>query len=209
MKVFDCEQGTPEWMACRLGLATASRFADVLATIKTGEASVRRNYRAQLVVERLTGRPVPTYANFAMQQGTEREPVARALYEAKTGRLVQEVGFCRHDEMEAGASPDGLIDEDGGLEVKCPQLATHLEYLRLRTEPHEYTPQIQGCMWITGRQWWDFVSFNPDFPETLQLVVRRVKRDDAYIERLATAVKTFMVEVCADEAEVRALPEAA
>jgi len=209
MIIHDAQQGTPEWLAARAGIATASRFGDVLATIKSGEASVRRNYRARLIVERLTGRVVPTYTNFAMQQGTEREPFARAAYEARTGALVQEVGFCRHDSIEAGGSPDGLIDEDGGLEIKCPELATHLEYLRLKAEPPEYTPQIQGCMWITGRRWWDFVSFNPDFPESLQLVIRRVHRNESYIADLAAAVKRFMDEVRADEAEVRALPEAA
>lgn len=203
------QQGSAEWLAARCGIATASRFADVLATIKTGEAAARRNYRAQLVVERLTGRTVSGYTTAAMQQGTEREPLARDAYMVRTGNLVQQVGFQRHATLEAGASPDGLIDDDGGLEIKCPELATHLEYLRLRREPPAYTAQIQGCMWISGRKWWDFVSFNPDFPERLQLVVRRVVRDEKYIAALALAVELFMAEVREEHEEVLSLHEAA
>lgn len=209
MRVIDCEQGTDEWFAVRAGVATASRFGDILATIKSGEASVRRNYRAQLVVERLTGRCVQSFSTAAMRQGTEREPMARDAYMVKTGHYVQQIGFVRNDGIECGGSPDGLVDDDGGLEIKCPELATHLEYLRLKAEPLAYTPQIQGCMWLTGRAWWDFASFNPDFPSHLQLVVRRVRRDDKYIASLALAVKLFMDEVSAEEAELRELEQAA
>jgi YqaJ-like viral recombinase domain len=202
---IDCAQGSPEWLAARLGIATASCFSSVLATIKSGEAAERRNYRAKLIVERLTKRPVAGFTTAAMQQGTEREPFGRAAYESRTGNFVDEIGFCRHDTLEAGASPDGLIDTDGGLEIKCPELATHLSYIRLKTEPAAYTAQIQGCMWITGRAWWDFASFNPDFPEHLQLVVRRVPRDEKAIASLEFAVGLFMEEVRAEEAEVRKL----
>lgn len=209
MKIIDCDQGSPEWFAARAGIATASCFSDVLATIKTGEAAVRRNYRAKLVVERLTGRCVSGFTTAAMQQGTEREPLARAAYESRTGAFVDEVGFMRHDEFDCGGSPDGLIDEDGLLEIKCPELANHLAYLRLKAEPPEYTAQIQGNLWISGRQWADFVSWNPDFPEHLQLVVRRIPRDEKAIASLAFAIPLFMNEVKAEEAEVRALPIAA
>ena len=123
-------QGTPEWLLERAGLATASRFSDVLATIKSGEAAVRRSYRAELVVERLTGKPTEQgFVSQAMREGTEREPFARMEYEARTGFMVQEVGLIRHATIEAGASPDGLIDDsDGGLELKCPTAATHFGY---------------------------------------------------------------------------------
>jgi hypothetical protein len=144
-----------------------------------------------------------------MKQGTEREPMARLAYEAETGNTVEQVGLCLHDELEAGSSPDGLIRPDGGLEIKCPELAAHLEYLKLRSEPPAYTWQIQGGMWITGRAWWDFVSFNPDFPEHLQLIVRRVKRDEEAIAKLAAAVAKFMDEVRAEEQSIRNLPLAA
>lgn len=207
MRVIDCDQGSDAWLHARAGIATASCFADIMAKIKSGEAASRRNYRARLIVERLTGKPVSTYQNAAMRQGTEREPLARDAYMVNSGYLVERIGFVRHDTLEAGASPDGLIEHDGGLEIKCPELATHLEYLRLPAEPPEHTPQIQGNLWITGRAWWDFVSFNPDFPERLQLLVRRVRRDDKYIATLAEEVERFMCEVRAEELEVRAIGE--
>lgn len=209
MKVFNVEQGTPEWFACRSGIATASCFSNVLATIKSGESAERRNYRARLVVERLTGKTTKTFQNDAMRQGTEREPDARAAYESHTGRFVDSVGFMRHDTIEAGASPDGLIDEDGLLEIKAPELATHLEYLQSASEPSKYRAQIQGQMWISDRQWCDFVSFNPDFPPPLQLVIRRVQRDEKYIAGLALAVSLFMAEVHEEEMAVRKMAEAA
>jgi hypothetical protein len=198
MKIIECAQGSPEWLLARCGVASASKFASVMAKIKSGEAAERRNYRADLVVERLTGRPLEGFTTAAMKQGTEREPFARMAYEARTGLIVQEVGFCRHDELEAGASPDGLIEGDGGLEIKCPERSAHLRYLQQEGEPPEYTWQIQGGMWITGRAWWDFVSYNPDFPENLQLIVRRIKRDEDAIKRLADNVAQFMAEVRAE-----------
>lgn len=209
MRRIECEQGSEEWLAARAGIATASCFADVLATIKSGEAAVRRNYRAKLVVERLTGKVIDSFTTAAMRQGTEREPLARDAYMVHSGSFVEAVGFMRHDTLEAGASPDGLIDDDGVLEIKCPELATHLEYLRLRSEPPAYTAQIQGEMWISGRQWCDFVSFNPDFPAHLQLIVRRVPRDEKYIAGLALAVELFMSEVREEEAAIRAMGVAA
>jgi hypothetical protein len=206
MKIIECAQGSPAWLLARCGVASASKFACVMAKIKSGEAAERRNYRADLVVERLTGRPLEGFTTAAMKQGTEREPFARMAYEARTGLIVQEVGFCRHDELEAGASPDGLIEGDGGLEIKCPERSAHLRYLQQEGEPPEYTWQIQGGMWITGRAWWDFVSYNPDFPENLQLIVRRIKRDEDAIKRLADSVTQFMAEV---RAEVEALSKLA
>ncbi len=208
MKVIDCAQGSPEWFAARAGIATASCFADILAKGRGNEeAAARRNLRARLVVERLTGKVVETYKNAAIQQGTQREPFARSVFESRTGLFVDEVGFCRHDSLEAGASPDGLIDDHGGVEIKCPELAAHLEYLQLPHSvcPARYVAQVQGCMWITGRKWWNFVSYNPDFPENLQMVVRDVVRDDRYIAGLEIAVSLFMSEVAEEEAAVRKL----
>lgn len=210
MRWIECEQGTPEWFASRAGIATASCFGDVMAAIKTGEAAVRRNYRAKLVVERLTGRPVQaSFESADMKLGREREPLARAAYEAATGRLVQTVGFARHDEQEAGASPDGLCGTSVGIEIKCPSLATHLEYLKQDGEPPEYRWQIQGQMWICELDAVDFISYQPDFPENLQLVIRRIKRDEAAIKRLADNVAQFMAEVREEEQRIRALPLAA
>lgn len=209
MRLIDCPQGSPEWLAARCGIASASKFAAVMAKIKSGESAERRNYRTDLVVERLTGKPLESFTTAAMKQGTEREPFARMAYEARTGLIVQEVGFCRHDDLEAGASPDGLIETDGGLEIKCPERSAHLRYLQQEAEPPEYTWQIQGGMWVTGRAWWDFASYNPDFPEHLQLVVRRIKRNDEAIKQLAAEVAQFMGEVADEVERVRNLKVAA
>jgi putative phage-type endonuclease len=209
MNIIDFPQGSAEWLASRAGVATASCFAAIMATVKSGEAADRRNYRARLVVERLTGKSVPSFQNAAMKQGTEREPFARMAYEAHTGNIVQEVGLCMHDTLTAGASPDGLIGEDGGLEIKCPELAAHLNYLQIGAEPPEYTWQIQGGMWVTGRQWWDFVSYNPDFPEHLQLIVRRIQRNEDAIKKLAAEVEKFLGEVDAEVERIRSLKLAA
>ena len=192
MKIITASQGTPEWFSARLGLATGSKFSDVLAG---GKGLTRKAYAVQLALEIVTGKQAETFTNQAMQDGTEREPIARALYEAHTGNFVDEVGFCRHDSIECGVSPDGLIDEDGGLEIKCPKASTHAGYLAIPAEPSTYTAQIQGCMWVTGRAWWDFVSYHPDFPENAQLIVRRIKRDSDYIVKLEQAVKAFRKEV--------------
>lgn len=211
MRVLDCEQGSPEWFAARGGIATASEFATILSKGKDkAEAVGRRNYRARLVVERLSGRPVAGgFKSRAMEQGTEREPLALDAYMVQRGVLVRRVGFCRHDEIECGASPDGLVNDDGLVEAKCHELSMHLECLRRPDPPPEYRPQIQGELWNAERQWCDFISFNPDFPDHLQLVIRRVLRDDKYIAQLEFMVRAFMEEVRAEESEIRALPIAA
>lgn len=209
MKLLTCEQRSPEWFAARLGLATASNFSRVLATIKSGEAAERRNYRIKLALERITGKQEDVFQNDAMKQGTEREPLARIAYEGLTGNLVEEVGLFLHDSLECGASPDGIIDLVRGLEIKCPTPGKHVEYLRQKAEPPEYTAQIQGCMWITERTEWDFVSFCPEFPENAQLIVRTIKRDDAYIERLSAAVEIFMREVTTEVDAIKNFKNAA
>lgn len=192
MRIIDAPQGSTQWLQARLGKATGSRFADVLAG---GRGLTRRAYATQLALEIITGQPVETYTSPAMELGVEREPVARAHYEALTGNFVTEVGFCLHDSLSCGVSPDGLIDEDGGLEIKCPRERTHVEYLSLPAEPACYTAQIQGCLWVTQRKWWDFVSFNPAFPPNARLIVRRVLRDEAYIRQLQESVQAFVLEV--------------
>lgn len=195
MLIIDAPQRSPEWFAARLGKGTASNFANILAAKST---AANRNYRVKLALERITGKQEDVYQKEAMKQGTEREPFARIAYEALTGNLAEEIGFCLHDSLDCGASPDGLIDVAKGLEIKCPTPGKHCEYLRQKAEPTEYTAQIQGCMWITDRQEWDFVSFSPDFPENAQLIVRTIKRDQQYIDKLAAAVDLFMQEVTAE-----------
>ena len=189
-------QGSGEWLAQRAGHCTASRFKDVLARIKSGEASDRRNYRIQLVTERLTERPCESYTNAAMQYGNDTEPLARMAYEAVTGALVDEAPFMLHPTIKwVGASPDGLIDDDGMLEIKCPYQSTvHVETLQ-GGMPRSHTAQIQGNLWVNGRAWCDFVSFDPRMPDHLQVYVQRIKRDDAYIETLAGEVQAFLAEV--------------
>lgn len=188
-------QRSVEWFQLRAGKATASRFKDILAKIKSGEAAVRKNYRAQLVVERLTGLAQETYSNAAMQYGTETEPQARAAYEFKSDNQVEEIGFIQHATLLAGCSPDGLIGTEGGLEIKCPfQSAVHIETL-LNGVPPEHIAQVQGSMWITGRQWWDFCSFDGRMPAHLQLYIKRIERDEKYIATLETEVRAFLDEV--------------
>ena len=189
------EQRTDDWFAARLGKVTASRVADVIAKTKTGYGAGRANYMADLVVERLTGQKASSFSNAAMEWGTEQEPYARAAYAAKTGILVEEVGFIDHPTVAmSGASPDGFAEE-GLIEVKCPNTATHLEYVLAELPPLKYFTQMQWQMACTNRPWCDFVSFDPRLPERLQLLVIRVPRDDDYIAILETEVKKFLAEL--------------
>ena len=201
MKPELIEQGSPEWYEARLGRATASRFKDVLAKVKSGgEAAGRKNYRAQLVVERLTGLRAERFTSTAMEWGTETEDLARLAYTLETRDLVEEVGFIEHPSLEAGASPDGLIGLDGCLEIKCRLTANHIETLKLGKMPPEHVAQVQGQLLMTGRKWCDFVSFDPTLPENAQLFIERIERDDEYIARLEVEVALFLAEV-AEEVE--------
>jgi len=188
------EQRTEEWFQARLGKVTASRVADVLAKIKSGESASRRNYKIQLVSERLTGEKQETYINQAMQDGIDREAFARDRYVQQFGE-VEEVGFIKHPTLEAGASPDGMVGDDGILEIKCPMGSTHTETLMTQDVPSRYVPQIQFQLLVTGRKWCDFVSYNPMFPEHLQVFVKRVEADLAYQKELESEVKQFLSEV--------------
>jgi len=190
------EQGTPEWFAQRLGKVTASRVADVIAKTKTGYSTSRENYMAQLVCERLTNTVAESYTNSAMQWGTDNEPFARAAYEAQTGVMVDEVAMITHPTIKmAGASPDGLVGDDGQIEIKCPNTATHIDTLLTQKVPTKYITQMQWQMACTGRAWCDFVSFDSRMPAHLQMWVSRVNRDDAYIKTLEEEVVTFLNEV--------------
>jgi len=189
-------QGTAAWLQERAGFATASRLADVMAKIKTGEAASRANYRAELVAQRLTGQVQESFTNAAMTHGTETEPFARAAYEIKFGTIVNECGFIHHPVIEwSGASPDGLIDQDGLIEIKCPNTATHIDYLLKGVVPAKYQPQMLWQMACTGRKWCDFASYDPRMPEELQLFVVRFNRDDEKIKEAETAVIEFLNEV--------------
>lgn len=200
---FYVEQGTEEWHALRLGRATASRFKDVMAVIKSGESAQRRNYRSELIVERLTGARNDTFTSSAMQWGVDNEPLARLKYSLKTGNSAEECGFFAHDELMAGASPDGLIGDDGLLEIKCPNTATHIETLTSRRVPYLYYWQVMGQLWITGRQWCDFVSFDPRLPQNAAFFTTRVERDDVKIAELTGQITLFLKEVDKEEEFVR------
>ena len=203
------EQGSPEWFAQRLGKVTASRVADVIAKTKTGYSTSRENYMAQLVCERMTQTVAESYTNAAMQWGTETEPLARAAYEAFTEVLVDEVAMIQHPTIEAsGASPDGLVGDDGQIEIKCPNTATHIDTLLSQQSPAKYVTQMQWQMACTGRKWCDFVSFDPRMPKELQLFIKRIDRDDAYIDMLEKEVVSFLKELDAKIEKLEKLKEA-
>lgn len=189
------EQRSPEWFAARLGKATGSRFGDIIAKTRSGYAASRKNYRAELVAEILTGQVTESFTTAAMQWGIDYEPVARLQYELITGNDVEETGFWYHDTIPAGASPDGFVNDDGLLEIKCPNTATHLDTLMFKKVPKQYVAQIQGQMWITGRKWCDFVSYDPRLPDNAQIFITRVERDEKFIAELEQEIIDFTQEV--------------
>ena len=190
------EQGTDEWFAARIGKVTASRVADVIAKTKTGYSSSRDNYMAQLICERLTNQKADGFTNAAMQWGTETEPLARLSYEVAQNILVDEVGFVPHPKiLMAGASPDGLVGDNGLLEIKCPNTATHIDTLLSETVPGKYNTQMQFQMACTDREWCDFVSFDNRLPTELQLFVKRVPRDNVFIRLIEGEIVQFIAEM--------------
>ena len=207
----DIEQQSDAWRRLRLGCATGSGFADVLSKSRDGktESTSRRNYRVRLALELLTGQPEEnSFSSRDIRLGIEREPIARARFEEETGYLVEEVSFIKLNHMPVGCSPDGLIDDDAGLEIKCPNKATHLEYLALTDRPPaEYQAQVQGCMFVTGRSRWHFVSFHPEFPPELQMHHIVVQRDELYIKRLEDELWRFAADVKATVREIEQLIE--
>jgi putative phage-type endonuclease len=201
------DQGTEEWFAQRCGKVTASRVADVIATTKSGVSASRKNYLAQLVAERLTGTVEAGYSSPAMQWGSEKEPEARALYAMlHTGDDVTKAPFVEHPDIGmTGASPDGYVGDLGLIEIKCPNTATHIETLLSQTVPAKYITQIQWQLACTGRDWCDFVSYDPRMPESLRMFVRRVPRDPEMIDRLEGEVRVFLTELEETVEQLRAL----
>lgn len=203
--MHDCDQRTAEWLQLRLGKATASRIADIVATTKSGPSASRKNYAAQLVAERLTGVPAETFMNAAMQWGTDTEAEARDAYRQHALVEVAECGFADHPTIPmSGASPDGLIGDDGLLELKCPNTATHIDTLLGKCVPKKYVTQIMWQMACTGRQWCDFASYDPRLPEHMRLFVTRLHRDDKLIAELEREVVAFLAEVDATVAQLTA-----
>jgi putative phage-type endonuclease len=202
-------QGSDEWKQLRLGKVTASRVADVIAKTKTGWGASRANYAAELIAERLTGVAAEGFTNAAMQWGIDQEPAARVAYEFMHDATVEQVAFVVHPRIpDAGASPDGLVGESGLVEIKCPNTSTHIDTLINQTIPAKYITQMQWQMACTGRQWCDFVSYDPRMPESMQLFVHRVPRDDALIAEMETAVAVFLeTEVFAKVGTLRRIYE--
>ena len=189
-------QGTEEWKRARLGRVSASRIDDVMAKTKTGYSTSRQNYMAELIAERLTGEPKEAFISSAMQWGTEREPEAREAYEFITGNDVAQIGFVPHPTIAmAGASPDGMIGDDGVLEIKAPLTSTHIDHLLSEKVPQKYVYQMQWQLACTGRTYADFVSYDPRLPLSMQLFIKRVPRDDALIADMEKEVRAFLAEV--------------
>jgi putative phage-type endonuclease len=191
-------QGSPEWHEIRRGKVTASRVADLIAKTKSGPATSRANYMAELLCERMTGQTQPFFSNAAMQWGTDKEPEARAAYCFHRDAEVTEIAFVDHPTIAmAGASPDGLIGDNGLLEIKCPNTATHLDTLASGKPAGKYVTQMQWQMACTGRQWCDFASYDPRLPEHLRLFVTRVPRDGELITAMEAEVTAFLAELYA------------
>jgi len=191
-------QGSDEWKAARLGKVTASRVADIVAKTKSGPSASRANYMADLIAERLTGAPTEGYTSREMQWGTDNEGAARSAYEWYRDAEVEQVAIVEHPFIKmSAASPDGLVSDDGLVEIKCPNTATHIETLLHGGVPLKYVTQMQWQMACTSRLWCDFVSFDPRLPEAMRLFVTRIERDDKYILELEAAVDQFLVELTA------------
>lgn len=202
-------QRSPEWFAARCGSLGASQLADALAKTKSGWGASRANLRAKLVVERLTGQQEESFASAAMQWGVDKEEEARIAYSFLTGRTVVEVGLYKHPTIiGTHASPDGLVDDDGCIEIKCPNSATHIETLKSNLVAHKYLLQMQWQMRCADRQWCDFVSFDPRMPDHLMLYIQRVQRDDDMLATLESEVGTFLAEVDADVKALSKIGEA-
>jgi len=189
------EQRSDEWFKIRCGKVTASRVSDVIAKTKSGWGASRANYMAQLIAERLTGEVADSYTNSAMQWGTDHEDEARTAYEFYQNENVQEIGFVKHQKLESGASPDGLVGKDGLIEIKCPNTSTHIQTLLDQKIPKKYETQMLWQLECTGRKWVEFVSYDPRMPENLKLFVRRFERDDERLDEIRAMVADFIGEL--------------
>ncbi|MGX9958569.1 lambda exonuclease family protein [Xanthomonas euvesicatoria] len=190
-------QQSDEWFAARVGKFTASRFSELMAKTKSGPSTMRVNLITDIAVQRITGDRTEGFTSPALQRGVELEQFARSAYETDTGILVAQVDYIAHPEYEfAGASPDGLIGDDGLVEFKCPwAMAKHYDALEFGSHAIEYRWQVMGQMWVTGRTWCDVVSYDPRFPDGLRLAITRVQRDNSMIGDLEAAVVKAEEEV--------------
>ena len=202
------EQRSPEWFEARRGKVTASRVVDILPGKKGFHLKARVTYMLELLAERLTGEVADNYESFAMREGTEFEPLARSEYEALYGTPVEEVGFIDHPKIKNfGASPDGLVGKDGGLEIKCPKSKTHITVIKGFLAGEEFDSahivQMQVGILCSGRKWWDYVNYDPRQIDNLALLVKRMDRDDALCAQITAEVTLFLAELDVMEAEYR------
>jgi putative phage-type endonuclease len=206
--MHNMDQRSAEWFAARVGKATASKIADIIAKTKSGVSASRSTYAGQLIAERLSGTPAEGFSNAAMQWGTDQEPAARDAYQMHRLCEVVEIGFADHPTIPmSGASPDGLVGDDGLVEIKCPNSATHIDTLLKKAIPSKYVTQMMWQMACTGRAWCDFASFDPRLPEHMQLIVIRLHRDDAMIAEIEAEVAKFLAEIDEKVAALRAAYE--
>lgn len=191
------EQGSDEWKQARLGHVTASNIGDVMAKGKDGAESIGRyKYKVRLLAERMTGVPPESYTNASMEWGVQNESIACMMYEAKRDVLLDKTGFWLHPDIKwMGVSPDRLVESNGLVEVKCPNTTTHLDYVFAGKVPNEYVKQVQAQLWVTGREWCDFVSFDPRLPAKNQLFIVRTTRDEKLIREMEVEVVRFLAEV--------------
>jgi putative phage-type endonuclease len=190
------EQGSDEWKALRLGHVTASNIADIMAKGRGGESITRRKYKMRIVAERMTEQSEAGWSSAAMEWGTTQEPFARSAYEVANSTFVDRTGFWLHPTIKwVGVSPDGLVGDDGLVEIKCPNSTTHLDWLLAGKVPAEHMKQIQCQLWVTGREWCDFISFDPRVKHSKQLFVKRTHRDEELIKEMEREVHVFLQEV--------------
>jgi hypothetical protein len=206
---YDIEQGTDEWRSLRAGYVTASCISKVMSAGKgKAESITRKAYMTQLLVERLTGHPAPEeyeYKGRDVKRGKDLELTARTEYERGITGVVQSVGFVEHPRIElAGCSPDGLIGEEGLCQIKCPRRHVHLDYITAGIVPSDYRPQMFFEMDCTGRKWNDFVSYNEDFPEHMQLFIARLHWNEVEMGKISDAVIAFNAEL---KKKMAALPK--
>lgn len=200
------QQRTEEWYKARCGKVTASRVSDVMATIRSGEAAARKNYRMELLCQRLTGREEESFISLPMQRGIDLEPIARGTYEGEEGLLITEVGFVDHPSIQNfGASPDGLVGDKGMLEIKCPNTATHLDFVVTGKIDPKYQWQMTAQMMCAGREWCDYVSFDDRLPQELQYKCQRYPLDTAKANEMAKEVIKFLAELDALVEEMKTL----
>lgn len=204
IQIFDCDQNSPEWHRARMGIATASAFADILTPAKSkgGEQKTRRTYMLKLASEILTGLPMEMVTTYDMQRGHLLEPDARDLYALLTGTMPERVGFVRNNRLRVGCSPDSLVGTDGGLEIKTKLPHLLLDLIDKDEFPTEHYAQVQGAMWMTGRAWWDLeivgaveIDGRPALAPNLPTFIKRAERDEVFIQNLANEVERFNTDL--------------